>query len=306
MNTATGKTTWKNFITPLEANNRLGDYVIIDCRGDLIDHDAGRQAYAKLRIKGALYLDVHTDLTGPVGIHGGRHPLPKLDEFVGRLESMGITAESSILIYDDWIFAAARLWWMLKYIGIENVKVLAGGLKAWEAAGLPVDKRELNLSADEESLALPLQDIPGAGSVPASLCVNINSDRQIRYEDLKAAIGTGEYVLVDSRAAARYRGETEPMDRVAGHIPTAINVYYEEAYTANGLKDRAELERIFSPLVAAEKQLVVYCGSGISAPINILAMTEIDLDPILYVGSWSDWVSYKESEIAKGEEHIIE
>lgn len=275
----------KNFLTPAELQEHADSYTIIDCRGSLANSEEGFQAYQEGHIPGALFLDVHTTLSSPQEAHGGRNPLPPLNEFVAKLEALGISNSSRVLIYDDWIFGAARLWWMLKYVGIDHVYLLKGGFKAWTEAGYGIAK-----------------GLPPTSIEPAKITVVLQKSSLVNRREVMDMLGNDDYILVDSREGRRYRGEFEPLDSRAGHIPGAINIFYNDAYTSSGIKSEDELKELYKPLFNTEKTPVVYCGSGISAPISMLTMEEVGLKPILYLGSFSDWVSYDDSPVATGEE----
>lgn len=286
----------KNFITPAELAAAQESYIIFDCRADLMNGNYGKEAFAKSRIAGAFFIDMNEDMSqhSEPGAHGGRHPLPDMETLAVTLAACGVSNDSKIVVYDDWLFAAARLWWMIKYIGVRDVKVLAGGLRRWQQEGYPLDETPLSVGARS---AVPLEKV-----CQGQLQVELQKDLLATHDMVQTYTKTGERLLVDVRGGARYRGETEPMDRIAGHIPSAINVYYEEPYTEQGLKDLVEVRRVYESVLAKDKTPVVYCGSGISAPVSILAMEEVGLAPILYAGSYSDWVSYEDCEIKTGEE----
>lgn len=268
----------KNFITPKELHTlqAQGNLVIIDVRG--------KGPYEAGHIEGALALDVERDLTKPVEAHGGRHPLPTKDNFAETLRRLGLTITSTVVIYDDWMTGVGRLWWMLRYAGIENVKVLAGGIGRWQREGYP------------------LTQAVTPNPAPSSFVPQWRENWLVSHDEVVALTASQEKILVDVRAPERYRGEVEPLDPVAGHIPTAINIYYELPYTADGLKPEAELREIFKPLFNSTKKTVLYCGSGITAPIEMLAVDELNIPVALYLGSFSDWISYENAVIATGTE----
>jgi thiosulfate/3-mercaptopyruvate sulfurtransferase len=244
---------------------------VVDCRWYLGRPGAGRAAYAAGHIPGAIHLDLDADLSAPTG--PGRHPLPSPDDFAGRLGEAGIGNGHEVVGYDDvggWV--AARLWWMLDNLGFAAVRVLDGGWNAWLAAGLPV-------STDARSYA------------PTSLTLGRAWSGVIDRAELKARLGS--LVLLDARGAPRYRGETEPIDPVAGHIPTAVNVPTDTNLGPDGrFLPPAQLAAHFRALGAdpGAAEVVTSCGSGTSACHHSLAMRVAGLpDPILYVGSYSDW-----------------
>jgi thiosulfate/3-mercaptopyruvate sulfurtransferase len=252
---------------------RLGapDLRVVDCRWYLGRPGAGREAWLAGHVPGAIHLDLDADLSARTG--PGRHPLPSPAEFAGRLGEAGIGDGHEVIAYDDvggWV--AARLWWMLDNLGFERVGVLDGGWQAWLAAGQRVST-----------------DTPA--SPPATLTLETAWTGTIDRADLKARLGS--LVLLDARGAPRYRGETEPIDPVAGHIPTAINSPTDDNLGPDGrFLPPDELAARFAALGVdpSSADVVTSCGSGTSACHHSLAMRVAGLaDPILYVGSYSDW-----------------
>lgn len=271
-----------NVVEPTWLAEHLNDpqVVVVDCRFSLMAPEQGRQQYEAGHIPGAYYLDLNQDLSSPVQPHGGRHPLPDWDAFVKTLESIGVSSSppagpTLVVAYDASRYAfASRLWWLLKYLGHEAVAVLNGGLQAWENQGY------------ELSQAIPTAPIGSFTPHPhADWIVDIDSVRQ--HKDMPGVL------LIDSREPARYRGEQEPIDPVAGSIPGAVNYFWQAVSEENGqLKAGAILNQHWSELEAA-KETIVYCGSGVTACVNLLSQA-IAGKPMgkLYVGGWSDWCSY--------------
>ncbi|MFH7245807.1 MAG: sulfurtransferase [Spirulina sp.] len=254
--------------------------VVIDCRFSLADPQLGQQQYDAGHIPGAWYLNLDQDLSSPVQAHGGRHPLPDWDAFCQRLEQMGVSSTSpqgptQVVIYDASRFAfASRLWWMLKYLGHDAVAVLDGGWNAWQQGGYAVSTE---VPEPRSGQFIPR---PQAGWL-----VDIDHVRR-RKDDPGVR-------LIDSREPARYRGEVEPIDPVAGHIPGASNQCWQEVSTPEGyLLPAAEQSQRWDSLTEAE-ETIVYCGSGVTACVNLLSQAMAD-KPLakLYVGGWSDWCSY--------------
>jgi thiosulfate/3-mercaptopyruvate sulfurtransferase len=260
-------------VSPATLADRIGDpnLRVVDVRWTLGKPGAGRQAYEGGHLPGAIFLDVDTDLVAADG--PGRHPLPAPADFRARLEAAGIGSDHAVVAYDDvggWV--ASRLWWMLDDLGHERVAVLDGGFPAWVAEGRPVTS-----------------DVPAYPRARLAL-----ADHWTNTVDLDAvATGLGELVLLDARAGARYRGETEPIDPVAGHIPTARNAPTDGNLGADGrLLPAGALRERFAALGADGHSgpVVTSCGSGVSACFNSLAMRLAGLpDPVLYPGSYSDW-----------------
>jgi thiosulfate/3-mercaptopyruvate sulfurtransferase len=257
---------------------------IADCRFALMQPDLGRQQYQDGHIPGAYYLDLNLDLSAPVGKHGGRHPLPDPELLAPKLSAMGInssppdgSAPTLVIAYDDSRFAfASRLWWLLSYLGHECVAVLDGGFKAWSDAGYAIAKE---LPKPRSGLFIPRPN-------PAQI-VDIN--------DVKARKDLPGVVLIDSREAERYRGEREPIDPIAGHIPGAVNYPWQEASDPQGYlpKDRqARWTSLGLDRSNQSHEAIVYCGSGVTACVNLLSLRIAGINAKLYPGSWSDWCSY--------------
>lgn len=264
--------------------------IVCDVRFDLADHDAGRRSHAQGHIPGALFVDLHLDLaahdsTSPTG--GGRHPLPTTAAFAATLGRLGITADRPVVAYDASGGAfAARLWWMLRAVGHRSVAVLDGGLQAWEHAGHAVVR-----ASDEPRAASTV-----AYAVPDAWPGVVTADA------VAAAIDAGRTV-VDARAPERYRGDTEPFDRVAGHIPGAINHFNGLNLDADGRhRSPADLRTRLAPLVAHGAP-IVYCGSGVAACHEILALELAGLGDgaLLYPGSWSEWSADPARPVATGD-----
>jgi thiosulfate/3-mercaptopyruvate sulfurtransferase len=259
------------------AENRQSTEAItlIDCRFSLADPLLGQQQYKEGHIPGAYYLDLNQDLSSPVQTHGGRHPLPDISVLAAKLSRMGIAAETLVIAYDDSRFAfAARLWWLLKYMGHERVAVLDGGLAAYQALGLPVTA---DIPPERNGAFVP--------QIKADWVVDI---RDVQQRQSKPAVK-----IIDSRECDRYRGEREPIDPIAGHIPGALNYPWQQATDESGrLRSPSELKNDWAEVTSAE-EIIVYCGSGVTACVNLLALAAADIRTgKLYSGSWSDWCSY--------------
>ncbi len=249
--------------------------IIVDCRFSLMKPELGHQQYETGHIPGAYYLDLNRDLSSPVGEHGGRHPLPNVKDLAAKLSEMGITELTQVIVYDDSRFAfAARLWWLLRYLGHDRVAVLNGGFKHWQAVGHPVTTVKPNLKAG--------QFIP---RLRAQWVVDIDA--------VKARKDSPNIALVDSREGERYRGEKEPIDPIAGHIPGAVNYPWQDVTDNNGfVRSKTEQHDRWSSLQSAD-EILVYCGSGVTACVNLLSLAIAGIDTgKLYAGSWSDWCSY--------------
>lgn len=253
--------------------------IIVDCRFALMQPDLGQQQYQEAHIPGAYYLDLNRDLSSPVTQHGGRHPLPEVTALAAKLSAMGIVSDAAeptlVVAYDDSRFAfAARLWWLLRYLGHDRVAVLDGGFTAWRAAGYPVTS-----------------EIPV--SQAGNFIPQLQSEAVVDIEQVKARKNLPEVILVDAREGERYRGEREPIDPVAGHIPGAVNYPWQDVTDAQGFaKAIAEQQQRWQGVEAAE-EVMVYCGSGVTACVNLLSLELAGIKTgKLYAGSWSDWCSY--------------
>jgi thiosulfate/3-mercaptopyruvate sulfurtransferase len=257
--------------------------VVADCRFNLGDPLAGEKSYQEGHVPGAIHFDLKKDLSGVIGEHGGRHPLPPLEEFVQKLSRAGVDETKHVVAYDDQGGSmAARLWWMLQYLGHENVSVLQGGYSEWVKQGHPTTK---DIPAPKQTVFVP----------------HPRPDMVVDIEGVKEKKNNADTVLIDARAPERYRGDAEPMDKKAGHIPGAENWFWKENVNENGKWKTAEqLKNRFAALKDKD-EIIAYCGSGVSASANVLALKEAGIDKVkLYTGSWSDWSSYDENPVETG------
>jgi thiosulfate/3-mercaptopyruvate sulfurtransferase len=265
-------------ISPADLAERLRDsrLCIVDCRASLQDPAAGRHAYAKAHLPGARFADLLDDLSGPI-VAGktGRHPLPELDRFVAKVRRWGIGMSSQVVAYDDAAGAfAARLWWMLRWLGHDDVAVLDGGYSAWVAERRPV-------TAD-------LPTVAHGNFVPRARPELLVSTTEL------AAPQSIAQKLFDARAPERFRGDVEPIDPVAGHIPGAVNLPFADNLRDGRFRSPAELRERFAQALgdSAPERAVVYCGSGVTACHDVLAFAHAGLPlPRLYAGSWSEWIT---------------
>lgn len=263
-------------------NKRLADnqISIIDVRFQMNAPEAGRGLYLEGHIPHAIYLDLNENLSGPVQKHGGNHPLPKIEELSQLLSENGVSHNKTVVIYDegDCMFAS-RAWWLLHYLGHKDVYVLEGGFSSWKEAEYPI--------SDEVS-----------ESVAATFTPQVLPNAVANIEDVKVRKDKPSTLLIDSRSPERYKGEIEPLYDKSGHIPGAKNYFWKDVFHHDGTwKNTKELEFLFSD-VPRDTEIIVSCGSGVSACPNIIALKTIGFENVkLYPGSFSDWISYPENEL---------
>jgi thiosulfate/3-mercaptopyruvate sulfurtransferase len=255
--------------------------VLIDVRWRL-GGPPGIDIYRAGHLLGAAYVDLDAQLAGPPGA-GGRHPMPPAAQLAAAMRAAGVSADGFVVVYDDGdSTTAARAWWLLRYFGTDRVRVLDGGFRAWRAAGKPVSTQDVTPVAGDfvaEAGHMPLLDADGAAEVARS------------------------GLLLDARASARYRGETEPVDVVAGHIPGALSAPTTENVTLEGFfRPAAELRARFANLGlhAGDSGVAAYCGSGVTAAHEVLALELAGIRAALYVGSWSNWIADRGRPVATG------
>jgi len=264
--------------------------LVFDCSFQLGQPTAGDAQYLESHIPGALRADLERHLSAkgaPDAASGGRHPLPSRANFAKWLGSMGLIAERQVVVYDrQGVNYAGRLWWMLKWLGHEAVAVLDGGLPAWTAAGAPVEAG------------------PGPTPQASNYPLALEKAGLVAADSIVKQLGKPSQTVIDARGAPRFRGEVEPLDPVAGHIPGALNRPFTDNFDANGFfKPAAELRADFETLLAGREPATVvhHCGSGVSAVPNIIAMEVAGLGRAsLYAGSWSDWCSAPTRPMAQG------
>jgi thiosulfate/3-mercaptopyruvate sulfurtransferase len=259
---------------------------VIDCRFDLMNPAAGHEAYVKGHIPGARYADLNRDLSSSVTAHTGRHPLPAPDVFATRLGELGVGDDTQVVAYDDANSSmAARLWWMLRWLGHEAVAVLDGGFKAWVAAGGAVEPGE-------------------TAACTARFTPRVDPRAVLSTTDLERALQAGTHLLVDARAAERFAGSVEPIDPVAGHVPGAVNHPFTANLGADGrFLPAAELERRWRERLAGKNpgQLIAMCGSGVTACHHLLSLEAAGIPGgRLYAGSWSEWIRDPRRPVARG------
>lgn len=278
---------WYTLVQPEALAAELGtvEVVVLDCRFSLADPEAGARAYRQAHVPGARHAHLDHDLSGPAGRGRGRHPWPDADAFIRRLSAWGISPRSRVVAYDagDGAFAA-RLWCLLRMLGHGTVAVLDGGWARWTALGLPVEQ------------ALP---DPAPASYPRR---PFDASRLLDAEATVRHLSHGG-VLVDARAPERFRGEVEPIDAVAGHVPGAVNRPYAANLEDGRFKSPERLRAEFEALLRGRgaETLVAMCGSGVTACHHLLAMEHAGLSGAgLFTGSWSGWIDDPARPVATG------
>ncbi|WP_050180667.1 sulfurtransferase [Domibacillus robiginosus] len=258
--------------------------VVIDCRFDLADPAKGAALYEEGHIPGAHYAHLDHHLSGEKGQGGGRHPLPDMTVFAAFMESCGVSDDTIVVAYDDGVsMFAGRLWWLLTYAGHKHACILDGGFAAWTNEGLPVTREQ-----------------PKPHRQSGQFTVQLQPDMIASIKE----VASGEALLIDSRAPERYLGESEPLDRVPGHIPGAINRFFAEAME-NGKWKPAEAQQVRFAGIETDEPVIVYCGSGVSATPNILALQQAGFTNVkLYPGSYSEWSSDESRPIERERQDI--
>lgn len=251
--------------------------IMCDCRHDLADTGAGRAAYDAAHIPGARFLHLDDDLSGPRTGRNGRHPLPDPERLAGKLAALGIGNAAQVVAYDaSGGCFAARLWWLMRWLGHERVAVLDGGWQAWVEAGQPTTTEPPPV-------------------LPATFTVELQPQLAVDAPFVLQHLHGTEVTLLDARSADRFRGENETLDPVAGHIPGAANRFFRDNLDASGrFKPHESLREEWQELLSgrAPAQIVHQCGSGVTACHNLLAMEHVGLEGSrLYAGSWSEWIA---------------
>lgn len=248
--------------------------VIVDVRADLHDKDYGSRKYEEDHLPGAYFLDLEKDLSGDVQEHGGNHPLPNGEFFAEKLAEIGISNEGKVVVYDDCVnMFAPRAWFLLRHVGVEKVYVLDGGYEGWKEVGFAV------------TAEIPIAE-------RATFTPQVNKDEIVTIDDVKKR--PENVTLIDSRANERYLGLEEPLYDKAGHIPGAVNYFWEDVIDE---KQRWKNERLLNEhfkALSKDDTIIVSCGSGVSACANLLALRQVGYNNVkLYPGSFSDWISYE-------------
>ena len=273
-------------ITTGELREALGRVTVLDVRWRL-GGPPGAQDYAAGHVPGAAYVDLERDLAGPRGA-GGRHPLPATADFEAAMRRCGVSERRPVVVYDDWAGrAAGRAWWLLRHHGHAGVRVLDGGWSAWVADGGEVERGHPSVAAGDFTVRPGAGDFtvrPGAGDFTVR-----PGGMPVVGADAVRDVG----VLVDAREADRYRGEHEPVDPVAGHIPGAVNVPTSRNLRPDGrFRSVDELRDVYSAIGAVPRgDVAAYCGSGVTAAHDLLALELLGVRAALYPGGWSEWIA---------------
>ncbi|MFZ6750575.1 sulfurtransferase [Undibacterium sp. Ren11W] len=274
--------------TQLASLSEQANTVILDCRHDLMDASFGQKAYATGHLPGAQFAHLDLHLSGKKlaadGSFNGRHPLPDRDQFIQNLQAWGINNDTQVIAYDaHGGMYAARLWWLLRWVGHAAVAVLDGGLPAWTALGLPLSQSEPQLAC-------------GAIQARPSLVSQVSVDQVL------ANVASSELILVDARSPDRYRGENESIDPVGGHIPGAKNRFFKDNLQVDGsFKSALQLRQEWSTVLTDSNKAIMQCGSGVTACHNLLALEVAGYTGAsLYPGSWSQWCAVAERPVALG------
>jgi thiosulfate/3-mercaptopyruvate sulfurtransferase len=280
--------TYTTLISTQTLNQQLNNsnWIIVDCRFSLADTEAGAKAYRHGHIPNARYAHLDKDLSSAITDFTGRHPLPNFALLAKKLGNWGITNNSQVVAYDDAGGAfAGRLWWLLRCMGHDKVAVLDGGIKQWQKLGLPI------------TTALPTVK-------PATFRPYLNDTAWLNALQVQNSLARKSICLIDARTPERYRGEQEPIDPVAGHVPGTLNRAFQLNLDSNGLFLSADkLREQFKQLIGdtSPQQVVHMCGSGVTACHNLLAMEHAGLSGSkLYAGSWSEWIRNKNRPVATG------
>lgn len=273
-----------------EIMNSTKKYVILDCRFDLMNKTYGIDSYNNGHIKGSYLVDIENDLTDKPGLHGGRHPFKDKNKLKEIIESYGIDNDTIVITYDDGdLQGAGRLVYQLNNLGFYNAAVLDGGLIAYKHHGGEI----------ETIVNKPIKN-------DSKFNINVDNSFIVDMNYVKSKLYDPNTIIIDSRSNPRYLGLEEPVDKIAGHIPSAKNYFFMDILNIEDMKDGSFksdnfLREHFSDLIN-DKEKIVYCGSGISLMVNALALDKLGIEYKIYPGSYSDWISYDENEIKTGEE----
>ena len=267
----------KTFIDAAGAAEIRNKAIFYDCRYRLTDAKWGEREYREGHIPGAYYFDLNRDLAGKVDADGGRHPMPDLETFREKLENTGLTDDMTVICYDDNLSGAARMWFLLNFIGHNDTYILNGGIDAWRKYGAPTTKN------------VPAHKIDGR--------ISMKPDRSILVDMDKVRGSIGKSQIIDVRDEIRYLGKSEPIDRIPGRIPGSINLPFQNLMNGSYLKSEEELRTI---LKSAQNNSILYCGSGVTSCVTFAVLKMLGKKPVLYLGSYSDWISHADNSVEQG------
>lgn len=280
--------TYHYLISPSELLKNLGNpnYVIFDCRFDLIHPEFGLLDYQKEHIPGARFADLNNDLAGIPTNSSGNHPLPDWGKFTEFLSWNGVNSSKQIVVYDSVSGAyAVRLWWLLSICGHKNVALLDGGFTVWNSMHLPVDSNMEN-------------------ALPSHFNSEFHLESVVNLIEMQNAINEEDFLIIDARSPERFRGEVEPYYSIAGHIPGASNMFYQNNFDNNGMfQSKFQLFSQYKNLLCGKdpEKVIFYCGSGVTSLLNHFAMQMIGMKGSrVYIGSWSEWIKHHPDKIATG------
>jgi thiosulfate/3-mercaptopyruvate sulfurtransferase len=280
---------YNTVISAEDLHSRLDadDWVVVDCRFTLSDAAAGQRAYDEGHIPGARYMHLDDDLAAPVTENTGRHPLPDPEKLAKKLGELGIGNTTQVVVYDDTFGAmASRLWWLLRWMGHDKVALLDGGLPAWIRKKLPLTTEYPSIESK-------------------TFTPTLRNEMVVDMPTMETIVDGGESVIVDARAEERFTGEVEPLDKVAGHIPGSLNLPFEDNLDLDGtFMSKEEMQELYKEILGDKdgSHTIMMCGSGVTACHNLVAMEIAGFTGArLYAGSWSEWITNPDHEVATGE-----
>jgi len=271
----------KSFVSSKWLHENLGsdNFVVIDCRLDLHDREKGLNDYNEGHIPGAFFLDINTVFSGPKQKHGGSRPLPDLNKFKQDIEVIGISNDTTIVVYDEMTFSSGRAFWMFKYIGHEKVFILNGGISNWI-------KEEFVLAQE-----------PTVAKTKGHYKISVNDDIYCDIDYIRKHLFDGKVTKIDARAYERFSGDYEPLYDKKGHIPNSINCHSKKVLDENGkLLDKYEINSKLD-FLRDKDELILYCGSGVNAALSFAVLSDLNIEAKVYIGSVSDWISYEENDL---------
>ncbi len=283
----------------LEDNIDNANWVIFDCRSSLADPDAGLKAYHEGHIANSHFCNLETDLSSPITAESGRHPLPDFEKLAKKLGNWGVDGQTQVVVYDDVGGAfAVRLWWQLRAFGHNSVAVLDGGIPQWIKEGRPLTTKITEVTKVTANITK---------ATAKKFSANMDRNSWLSTAQVEENLTTKKYMILDARTPERFRGESEPIDTVAGRIPNTINHAFQNNLGQDGLFLSAdELREMFKPIIEqtpsqSANNLVHLCGSGVTACHNMLALEIAGITGSkLYAGSWSEWIRDNNRPVATG------